>query len=75
VIFAAIGGMPMATRTGKVMSVPPPAMALVNPAASAAIKAYTRFISCIRIFFVKIMLLIFEAIKKAHKNMSLLFEK
>ena len=34
VILAATGGIPMATSTGNEINVPPPAIALTNPAAS-----------------------------------------
>ena len=42
VMFAAIEGNPRAVSTGKVIKVPPPAMALVKPAAMAAKKARVR---------------------------------
>jgi hypothetical protein len=42
VILAATGGMPIAINTGNEINVPPPAIALTNPAASAARKANIR---------------------------------
>jgi len=47
VILAATGGIPIATSTGNEIKVPPPAIALTNPATSAAIKANTRLYTSI----------------------------
>jgi GTP-binding protein LepA len=47
VTLAASGGNPRARSTGKVTSVPPPATALMNPAAKAAKRAIMRSDSCI----------------------------
>jgi hypothetical protein len=44
VIFAVIGGIPRATRTGKLIRVPPPATELIRPAANAAKNANTSII-------------------------------